>query len=149
MIEFVKGDLFESGCEALVNPVNCVGISGKGLALEFKKRFPANFDAYAHACKQRNIGPGLPFVFDTGTASYPWYIVNFPTKRHWREASQLGDIESGLKALKGIIRQRMIESIALVPLGCGLGGLSWDDVRPLIALILADSPGVRIAVYEP
>src|SRR5713226_9507439 len=132
MIEVTHGDLLTADAEALVNTVNCVGIMGRGIALQFKNAFPANFKAYAAACRRGEVQPGRMFVFETGTFTNPQYIINFPTKRHWRGKSRLEDIEAGLKGLAGEIRDREIRSIAIPPLGSGLGGLNWAEVRERI-----------------
>jgi O-acetyl-ADP-ribose deacetylase (regulator of RNase III) len=126
----------------------CVGVMGRGIALEFKIAYPANFKAYAAACKRGEVQPGRMFVFDTGQLAPRW-IINFPTKRHWRGKSRLEDIEAGLVALVQEIRARDIRSIAIPPLGSGLGGLDWRNVRPLIEGALADLADVRIVVHEP
>ena len=149
MIEFRPGNLLNTEAEALVNTVNCVGIMGRGVALQFKKAFPANFKAYAAACERREVQPGRMFVFETGRLESPRYIINFPTKRHWRGASKMSDIEAGLEALAGEITSRGIRSIALPPLGSGLGGLNWPDVRSAITSALSDLPDVAITVFEP
>ncbi|MCY4485698.1 MAG: macro domain-containing protein [Deltaproteobacteria bacterium] len=146
MIRFVQGNIFDSGCEALVNPVNCVGVMGKGLALQFKRRFPANFTSYAAACRRRDLAPGRLHVFDAGV---PRLIVNFPTKRHWRDASRLDDVTQGLHALAGAIATNTIRSIAIPPLGCGLGGLPWPDVRQLILHHLSTLDGVDVVIHGP
>ena len=148
MIRFAKGNIFDSGCEALVNPVNCVGVMGKGLALQFKQRFPANFASYAKACRAGELVPGRMHLFDTAS-QLPRCIVNFPTKRHWRDASRLDDVRQGLAALAGVIAARDIRSIAIPPLGCGLGGLAWRDVRQLIDRHLSPLDRVDIVVYGP
>lgn len=147
MIEFKNGDLFSIGTEALVNAVNCVGVMGKGIALQFKIIYPENFEAYRAACINREVRPGKMFVFDTGLD--PRYIINFPTKRHWRDNSLEEDIDSGLAALKTEIKNRNIKSIAIPPLGCGLGGLAWDTVRPKIENILGNLEDTKIIVLEP
>lgn len=149
MIEFRSGDLFADDAEALVNTVNCVGIMGRGVALQFKNAFPENFKAYEAACNRGAVQPGRMFVFETGQLTSPRYIVNFPTKRHWRGKSRMEDIEAGLVALVEEIRSRGIHSIALPPLGSGLGGLNWRDVRPRIEKALAPLSDVKVAVYEP
>ncbi len=149
MIRFVRGDLFKSGAEALVNPVNCVGVMGKGLALAFKDAFPANFEAYEAACRRGEVQPGRMFVFDTGSPTPPRFIVNFPTKRHWRDKSRIEDVRAGLSALAAELRARKIRSVAVPPLGCGLGGLQWAEVRPLVEQALAALPEVEVLVYEP
>lgn len=149
MIEFRIGDILRDGAEALVNTVNCVGVMGRGVALQFKNEFPENFKAYAAACAREEVQPGRMFVFETGTLTHPRFIINFPTKRHWRGKSRMADIESGLQALAAGIRARSIRSIAIPPLGSGLGGLDWSEVRPRIVAALGDLDDVRITVYEP
>ena len=134
MIEYKTGDLFKEDVEALVNSVNCVGIMGRGIALQFKRAFPENFKAYAEACRRTEVQPGRMFVFETGELANPHYIINFPTKRHWRGKSRMEDIESGLEALASEVKERNIRSIALPPLGSDLGGLNWADVRSLALL---------------
>lgn len=149
MIEFRSGDILKSDAEALVNTVNCVGVMGRGIALQFKNAFPANFQAYAAACKREQVQPGRMFVFETGQLA-PRYIINFPTKRHWRGRSRLDDIDSGLKALVAEIRARGIRSIALPPLGSGLGGLNWwAEVRPRVEKALRSLNDVQVIVFEP
>jgi O-acetyl-ADP-ribose deacetylase (regulator of RNase III) len=122
---------------------------GRGIALQFKNAFPDNFKAYAAACRRDDVQPGRMFVFETGHVTNPHYIIYFPTKRHWRGKSRLSDIEAGLEALATEIQRREIRSIALPPLGSGLGGLSWGDVRRRIEGILSPLEDVRIVVYEP
>ena len=141
MIRFKSGDILAEDAEALVNPVNCVGVMGRGLALQFKKAFPENFLAYATACEEGGFRPGRMFVVDTLQITNPGYIINFPTKRHWRESSRLLDIEAGLKDLTQVIRARGIRSIAVPPLGSGLGGLEWSSVRPLVETALRGDEG--------
>src|SRR5213594_4867327 len=127
MIEYKTGDILAEHAEALVNTVNCVGFMGRGIALQFKKAWPENFKAYAAACRRHEVQPGRMFVFETGLLTNPRFIINFPTKRHWRGKSRIEDIESGLGALVKEIRSRGIRSVALPPLGSGLGGLNWAD----------------------
>src|SRR4051812_4898298 len=129
MIEFTTGDILKADVEALVNTVNCVGIMGRGVALQFKNSFPANFKAYSAACAREEVQPGGMFVFETGYLSGPKYIINFPTKRHWRGKSRIEDIDSGLVSLVREIKERSIKSVALPPIGSGLGGLEWTQVR--------------------
>lgn len=148
-IEFRQGDIFSSNAEALVNAVNCVGIMGRGVALQFKEAFPANFKAYAAACARKEVQPGRMFVFETGLLGNPKYIINFPTKRHWRETSRVEDIDSGLKALAEIVLKRGIRSIALPALGSGLGGLDWNEVRSRIASALGNLNAVHVIAFEP
>ncbi len=149
MIRYLQGDLLADDAEALVNTVNCVGVMGRGIALQFRRNFPDNFRAYEAACKRGEVVPGRMFVYATGRLSPPRFIVNFPTKRHWRGDSLPEDIEAGLAALKAEIRSRVIRSIAIPPLGSGLGGLDWTEVRPLVDAALASLPNVEIRVYEP
>ena len=149
MIEYTTGNILDADAEALVNSVNCVGFMGRGIALQFKKAWPENFKAYAQACRRGEVQPGKMFVFETGRLTNPRYIINFPTKRHWRGKSRMEDIEAGLKALASEIRNRNIRSIALPPLGCGLGGLNWNEVRARIEQVLGELPGVQVIVFEP
>lgn len=149
MIRYTTGDILKAETEALVNTVNCVGVMGRGIALQFKEMFPANYKAYAVACKREEVQPGRMFVFDTNALTPPRYIVNFPTKRHWRGKSRMEDIESGLAALAEEIRVRGIRSIAIPPLGSGLGGLDWPQVRQRIERTLAAVPEVEVLVFEP
>lgn len=146
MIEYTTGDIFTCEADALVNPVNCVGVMGRGLALKFKHAFPENFRAYEAACSIKSVQPGRMFVFETGQLT-PRCIINFPTKRHWRDKSRLEDIESGLGDLVNVICDRGIRSIAIPPLGCGLGGLDWSDVRPRIERALDGL--AHVIVFEP
>ena len=121
MIHFKTGNILTEDAEAIVNTVNCVGVMGRGIALQFKQSFPDNFKAYADACKQKAVQPGRMFIFATGQTTNPRYIINFPTKRHWREMSRMEDIEAGLSALVKEIEKRGLRSIAIPPLGSGLG----------------------------
>ncbi|MBS3024478.1 type II toxin-antitoxin system antitoxin DNA ADP-ribosyl glycohydrolase DarG [Acidiphilium multivorum] len=149
MIEFRTGDILRADAEALVNTVNCVGIMGRGIALQFKNAFPENFHSYADACARGEVQPGRMFVFEIGELGYPRWIINFPTKRHWRGKSRMEDIESGLLALVDVIREKGIRSIAIPPLGSGLGGLVWSEVRSRIEAALRSLTDVQIVVYEP
>jgi O-acetyl-ADP-ribose deacetylase (regulator of RNase III) len=149
MIEFRSGDILKDESDALVNTVNCVGIMGRGIALQFKDAYPQNFKVYEAACKRGEVQPGRMLVFETGKLTPPHFIINFPTKRHWRGRSRIEDIEKGLGALVKEIRARDIRSIAIPPLGSGLGGLDWNRVRPRIERALQAAPGVRVSVYEP
>jgi O-acetyl-ADP-ribose deacetylase (regulator of RNase III) len=148
-MEFTKGNLLLAETEALVNTVNCVGHMGRGIAAQFKKAYPANFRAYELACKRGEVVPGRMFIFETGQLTAPRLIINFPTKRHWRGMSRMEDIESGLAALVTEVRQRGIRSIAIPPLGCGLGGLDWQEVRPRIEAAFAPLTDVQAVVFEP
>jgi O-acetyl-ADP-ribose deacetylase (regulator of RNase III) len=132
VIRYMTGDILRADADALVNTVNCVGIMGRGVALQFKNRFPLNFKAYKVACDRKEVQPGRMFVFETGTLTSPRYIINFPTKRHWKGKSRMEDVEVGLVALVNEIKTRKIRSIAIPPLGAGLGGLNWPEVRTRI-----------------
>jgi O-acetyl-ADP-ribose deacetylase (regulator of RNase III) len=149
MIEYRTGDILQADAEALVNTVNCVGIMGRGVALQFKNAYPENFKAYAAACARNEVQPGRMFVFEMHRLTNPKYIINFPTKRHWRGKSRMEDIEAGLEALAGEIRARRIRSIALPPLGSGLGGLDWLEVQPRIESALRGLDDVHVALFEP
>ena len=149
MIEYTTGDLLKSDADALVNTVNCVGVMGRGVALQFKKAFPDNFKAYKAACDREEVQPGKMFIFERRELVGPRFIINFPTKRHWKGKSRMEDVESGLEALAKDIRAFGITSIAIPPLGSGLGGLHWPDVRKRIEATLGDLPDVRVIVFEP
>lgn len=149
MIELTRGNILTVDAEALVNTVNCVGVMGKGIALQFKKAFPENFKAYEAACRNKEVKPGRMFVFNTGQMFNPRFIINFPTKRHWRGKSRYEDIEMGLEALVQEVRERKIRSIAIPPLGSGLGGLQWEQVKPMIEKAFATMPEVQIKLFEP
>lgn len=149
MFELVRGNIFESDAEALVNTVNCVGVMGRGIAFQFKKIFPENFKAYEAACKRGDLRPGQMFVFETGRLTNPKFIINFPTKRHWRGNSRLEDINTGLVDLVKVIRSKGIRTIAIPPLGCGLGGLNWNEVRSCIERALAPLPDLNVLLFEP
>jgi O-acetyl-ADP-ribose deacetylase (regulator of RNase III) len=147
MIRFTKGNLLDAQVDAVVNTVNTVGIMGKGIALMFREAFPANFREYEAACKQGRMRTGL--MFTTERLGAPHWIINFPTKQHWRGKARLEWIAAGLEDLRLLIVEKHIRSIALPPLGCGNGGLDWHVVRPLIETALRDLPDVDIVVYEP
>ncbi len=149
MMRFTQGNLLDANVDALVNTVNTVGVMGKGIALMFKDRFRDNFSAYEAACQAGEVQVGTMFVQPVSELDGPRWIVNFPTKKHWRQPTQLPWIEAGLMDLKRVIREKGIRSIALPPLGCGNGGLEWSDVRPRIEAALADLDDVEVVVYEP
>lgn len=149
MIEYTSGNILYADAEALVNTVNCVGIMGRGIALQFRNAFPENFKAYAAACQRQEVQPGRMFVFATGELANPKYIINFPTKRHWRGKSRMEDIDAGLVDLIDVIRRHEIRSIAIPPLGSGLGGLEWEEVKPRIGEALQRLSEVQVLVYEP
>jgi O-acetyl-ADP-ribose deacetylase (regulator of RNase III) len=149
MIEYTSGNILFADAEALVNTVNCVGVMGRGIALQFKNAYPTNFKEYEAACQRQEVQPGRMFVFSTGELANPKYIINFPTKRHWRGNSRMEDIDSGLIDLVNIIQRLEIRSIAIPPLGSGLGGLEWSEVKPRIEKALQGLPEVKVLIYEP
>lgn len=149
MITYKAGDILEEEADALVNTVNCVGFMGRGIALQFKKAWPENFRAYAAACSRNEVAPGRMLVFATGRLAPPKYIINFPTKRHWRSKSRMEDIEAGLSALVDQVRELGIRSLAIPPLGAGLGGLDWAQVRSRIEQSMQALPDVDVIVFEP
>ena len=147
MIDLRRGDLFESKGEALVNPVNCVGVMGKGLALQFGKAFPENVREYKAICDSGELRPGVMFIHDLNRLANPRYVVNFPTKRHWRDKSRMEDIEAGLKTLVKKVRARGIRSLAIPALGSGLGGLDWRQVSPRFEAAFEALPVVRVLLF--
>lgn len=149
MIELKRGDLLSSDVDAIVNTVNCVGVMGKGVALQFKKAYPENFKIYKKLCDKGLIKIGEMFVFNTGRVVGPKFIINFPTKIHWKSPSKIEYISDGLDSLISTIKELRIQSIALPPLGCGNGGLSWNLVLPLIRSRLAELSDTKILLYEP
>lgn len=149
MIEWARGNLLDAEVDALVNTVNTVGVMGKGIALQFKRRFPENFAAYAAACRRGEVQVGRMFVWANQPGQTPRWIINFPTKRHWRQPSRIEDIDAGLEALVADVRRLKISSVAIPPLGCGNGGLSWSDVRPRIERAMASIPEARALVFAP
>ncbi len=149
MISYRTGNILAEDVEALVNTVNCVGVMGRGIALQFKKAFPDNFTSYVAACKSGEMQLGRMFICDMGGLTNPRYIINFPTKDHWRAKSHMEDIESGLDALTKEIQELNIRSIAIPPLGSGLGGLEWAEVRQYIERAFVDMDEVRVVIYEP
>ncbi|EAL4711949.1 Appr-1-p processing protein [Campylobacter lari] len=145
-IKYTIGDLLNSKQQALVNTVNLNGFMGKGIAYQFKKKFPLNYETYVKACKNKEIDIGKVFVFEENGKT----IINFPTKANWKEKSKIEYIESGLNSLKNEIIQRNINSIAIPPLGCGNGGLHWENVKPLIETYLSGlSNDISILIYKP
>lgn len=139
----------QNDVDAVVNTVNCVGVMGKGIALQFRNKWPENYRAYEAACKARKVRLGRMFVFDSGGLVKPNYIINFPTKNHWRGKSSLDSIREGLQDLVAQVKRHRIRSIAVPPLGCGNGGLEWSDVRPLIEGVFAQVPDVEVRLFEP
>lgn len=149
MIELSQGNLLKADIEALVNTVNCVGFMGKGIALQFKQAFPKNNAEYERACAAGDVKPGRMLIHDNGGLVNPRFIINFPTKRDWRGKSKIEDIAAGLSALIAEVRRLGIRSIAVPPLGCGLGGLDWRVVRPMIEQSFAALPDVHVNLFEP
>jgi len=149
MIRYTQGNLLEAPTEALVNTVNEVGVMGKGIALMFREAFPANMAAYAAACKSGEVRVGRMFVTEEHDLFGHRVIVNFPTKKHWRHPSKLAWVQEGLEDLRRVIEERQIRSVAIPPLGCGNGRLSWDDVRECIEHKLGDLEGVEVLVFSP
>ena len=150
VIEIAHGNLLKAPVEALVNTVNTVGVMGKGIALQFRRAFPEMFRVYEKACRAGEVQLGKVSVFDLGCLlGGPRWVINFPTKGHWRAASRLADIEDGLSDLAVTVGRLGIRSIAVPPLGCGHGGLRWDDVRPRIEAALGTLGDVKVLVYQP
>jgi O-acetyl-ADP-ribose deacetylase (regulator of RNase III) len=149
-IKITRGDLLrQDDVDAIVNTVNCVGVMGKGIALQFRNKWPENNRAYEAACKAKELRLGRMFVFDSGGLVKPNYIINFPTKNHWRGKSSLQSIRDGLQDLIAQVKRLGIRSIAVPPLGCGNGGLDWREVRPLIEAAFAQVPDVEVRLFEP
>lgn len=148
-MKFVKGNLLAAPVEALVNTVNTIGVMGKGIALQFKERFPENRLAYERACKAGQVVIGKMLVVKEHTTAGDKIIINFPTKTEWFKKSQYSFIEAGLKDLVRVIQELNIKSIAIPPLGCGNGGLRWDKVKAMIENHLGSLPDIEILIYEP
>lgn len=151
-VDYKSGDMFDEPAEAIVNTVNCVGVMGKGVALEFKRRWPDNFHAYKRICDAGKLSPGKMFVFEIGDLlqkSDRQFLINFPTKQHWKAKSKIEYIERGLDDLVRQVRELNIKSVVMPPLGCGNGGLDWNDVRPLIEEKLSTLPDVKFIVFAP
>ena len=146
---FKTGNILKCNVEALVNPVNCVGVMGKGLALQFKNAFSGAFNSYVKVCNKGLLILGDVHIHRVSMVSNPKFIINFPTKRHWKDLSNIGDIADGLLALKELLIKRGIQSVAIPPLGCGLGGLNWLDVKPLIVQTFKDVENLEVIVFEP
>lgn len=149
MLTYTRGNLLEADVEALVNTVNTVGVMGKGVALMFRESFPENLRAYVEACKRGDVNVGRMFVTERRALIGPRWIINFPTKQHWRAGSQIRWIEDGLLDLARVVREKGIRSIAVPPLGCGNGGLHWNVVRSRIEAVLGELEGVDVLVFEP
>ncbi|WP_039945492.1 type II toxin-antitoxin system antitoxin DNA ADP-ribosyl glycohydrolase DarG [Thermicanus aegyptius] len=148
MIEYKKGNLLQDNAEAFVNTVNTVGVMGKGIALQFKQAYPENYRIYEKACRAKKFNIGDVLTVPLGMVN-PKYIINFPTKQHWREKSKMKYIETGLQALVKEVKSLGIQSIAIPPLGCGNGGLNWEEVRPKIENAFEELPDVHVRLYLP
>ena len=140
MITYVSTSIFDSRAHALVNPVNCVGVMGKGLAAAFKARYPEMFTYYQWACRERKIEIGKPMYY----GSYRKTIVLFPTKQSWRQSSNIGWIDQGLAGFVDSYWEENLGAVSFPKLGCGLGGLDWNDVKPVMEKYLQD---LSIPVY--
>ena len=149
MINYCSGNILLNDAEALVNTVNTVGVMGKGIALQFKKAFPEMEKEYALACRRNEVVVGKMHIWDSGAYIPPRYIINFPTKKHWRHPSQLSYIKLGLVDLVEQIQRLGIQSVAIPPLGCGHGGLSWALVKNEIEKAFQKIPEVEVFLYEP
>jgi O-acetyl-ADP-ribose deacetylase (regulator of RNase III) len=149
MIKYIHGNLLEAQVEALVNTVNEAGVMGKGIALMFKDAFPENTHQYVSACKTGSVKVGKVFVTSNNALVGPKWIINFPTKKHWRNPSRLEWIRDGLEDLAVVILAKGIRSIAIPPLGCGNGGLDWSAVRPMIESALSGIPDLDVRIYAP
>lgn len=148
-MKYITGNMLEAETEALVNTVNTVGVMGKGIALQFKERFPVNFKIYADACKKGRMQVGKMLVVKENTLSGERLIINFPTKTEWFKKSQYSYIEDGLKDLAKVIEEYKVKSIAIPPLGCGNGGLKWEKVKPMMDKYLGQLSNVAIQIFEP
>lgn len=148
-VQLGEGDLLESEADAIVNTVNTVGVMGKGIALQFKRRYKHNYDVYRRACEAGEVRIGHMLVVPVSGLEGPSWIINFPTKRHWRADSKLGDIREGLVDFVRVVKGLGVDSVAIPPLGAGNGGLNWADVRPVILEALGQVPDVRFVLFEP
>ena len=149
MLNFTTGNLLEARAQALVNTVNTVGVMGKGIALMFKERFDDNYRQYAAACKADQVHTGAMFITQPAELDGPRWIVNFPTKQHWRSPSKLEWVTEGLQDLRKFLINNKVKSIAIPPLGAGNGGLDWEAVKPEIERVLGDLTDIEITVFEP
>ncbi len=149
MLNFTTGNLLEARAHALVNTVNTVGVMGKGIALMFKERFDDNYRQYAAACKAHEVRTGQMFITQPAELDGPRWIVNFPTKQHWRSPSKLEWVIEGLQDLRNFLIENKIKSIAIPPLGAGNGGLDWEVVKPEIERALGNLTDIEITVFEP
>jgi len=149
MVQLQRGDILKAKADALVNTVNTVGVMGRGIALQFSKAFPEVFKAYEAACKRGDVRVGEVLSYDLNRFEQPHYVINVPTKKHWRGKSRMEYVESGLRALVEEVKKLGITSVAVPPLGCGLGGLDWADVRPRIEEAFEALPNMEVLLFEP
>ncbi|HVQ96315.1 MAG TPA: macro domain-containing protein [Mycobacteriales bacterium] len=150
MITEAYGNLLDADVDALVNTVNTVGVMGKGIALQFRRAYPEMFTAYERAVKAGEVQLGRMHVWPTGAITGPRFVINFPTKGHWRARSRLRDVEAGLRDLVRVVVDLNIRSVAVPPLGCGNGGLDWSEVEPRIRAALEQlDPDVQVVLYPP
>jgi O-acetyl-ADP-ribose deacetylase (regulator of RNase III) len=149
MIRYTQGNLLEAPAEALVNTVNEIGVMGKGIALMFREAFPENTRRYMEACKEKKVHVGTMFVVRERDLTGQRWIINFPTKKHWRQPSKMEWIRDGLKDLARVVREQQIRSVAVPPLGCGAGGLEWSQVKKEIELALGELEHVEVIVFAP
>ena len=149
MILETQGDILSANTEAIINTVNCVGVMGKGLALQFKKAYPENFLYYKERCDNHYVSIGKMLVYERLTMINPKYIINFPTKRHWRYPSKMEYIDRGLMDLVKCIEDYNIKTISIPPLGAGLGGLLWPDVKCRIIDTFQQLPHVEVYIFNP
>lgn len=148
MIIYKKGNLLEDHAEAFVNAVNTVGVMGAGIARQFKQKFPEMFEQYEKDCQQGNVKLGQMHIYKRTSQTSPKYIINFPTLEHWSDQATLENIEKGLANLIQITKKLNIHSIAIPPLGCGIGGLNWADVKVLVEQTFANE-NIQVHLYEP
>ena len=149
MIINITGNILRDNSQALVNPVNCVGVMGKGLALQFKRAYTENFRDYARQCGAGTLRPGTVHVWANPLPKGPRFIINLPTKDHWRDPSKVEYIHDGLHALAAALKENHITSVAVPPLGAGLGGLPWATVCPLIKAHMKPLQDVQTTIYHP
>jgi O-acetyl-ADP-ribose deacetylase (regulator of RNase III) len=149
MIELRRGDILKAKADALVNTVNTVGVMGRGIALQFSKAFPEVLRAYEAACRRGEVQIGKVLSYDLNRYAQPHWVINVPTKRHWRGKSQMEFVDAGLAALVEEVKRLGIKSVAIPPLGCGLGGLDWNEVQPRIVNAFAPLPDVEVFLYQP
>ena len=149
MIKLVRGDILKAKADALVNTVNTAGVMGRGIALQFAKAFPDVLKAYEAACKRGDVRIGEVTSYDLNRYEQPHFVINFPTKQHWRGKSRMEFVEAGLTALVAEVRRLGVKSVAIPPLGCGLGGLDWREVLPRIERALQNLADVDVLIFEP